>query len=352
MDSTFSAAGLIDAIERKDELVTGSWDAVETPVVALDLQGQVLLFNRACEELTGYGREGVWGRSAVDLFVAPEEAASVQATIERLLAGTPRAEQEISCVMKSGERRHVQWTGRSLQGAAGQTGAIVATGTDVTEWRRTEEERAARDKEIADLHEEVHKEIGQELHDTVVSNLAGLSMYASSLTEKFKQGALEASDLERLTRYLQDGAHQARQMAHRFSAVGVDRTRLAGALRALAEETEVQWEVPCSCEVQEEVELPADEVARHLYRIAQEAVANAVQHASPTQVEVRFRVEGDRLILEVADDGRGVPAEARAGVGMRSMRHRAERLGGELHIEPRPGGGTTVRCVAPRESSV
>ena len=91
---------------------------------------------------------------------------------------------------------------------------------------------------------------------------------------------------------------------------------------------------------------------REVLRVAQEALHNAVRHADARQVRVTVRADGDALILEVADDGIGFDpgdAELRSRhLGLTSMEERARRIGGELRIEPTPGGGATVRLRAPR----
>jgi signal transduction histidine kinase len=87
------------------------------------------------------------------------------------------------------------------------------------------------------------------------------------------------------------------------------------------------------------------------YRIAQEAVNNVVKHARARNCQVRLEIQNDALSIEIHDDGSGVPPNARSGVGLHSMRERAEELGGRLEIEFSPGGGTQVRAMLPFESS-
>jgi signal transduction histidine kinase len=83
------------------------------------------------------------------------------------------------------------------------------------------------------------------------------------------------------------------------------------------------------------------------YRIAAEAVANAVRHAGASTCTVTLGLSGDDLLVEISDDGRGVPADAVPGVGSASMRERAAELGGTLDVTTAPGGGTTVRARLP-----
>jgi signal transduction histidine kinase len=83
------------------------------------------------------------------------------------------------------------------------------------------------------------------------------------------------------------------------------------------------------------------------YRIATEAVANAVRHAAASSCRVALAVTGDDLLVEITDDGSGVPDDAVPGVGSTSMRERAAELGGSLDLTTAPGAGTTVRARLP-----
>lgn len=87
------------------------------------------------------------------------------------------------------------------------------------------------------------------------------------------------------------------------------------------------------------------------YRIAQEAVNNVVKHAGANHCQVRMQAQGNALLIEIHDDGRGFPSDARPGVGLHSMRERAEELGGRLEIKPSSGGATQVTAWLPIEAS-
>jgi len=87
----------------------------------------------------------------------------------------------------------------------------------------------------------------------------------------------------------------------------------------------------------------------HFYRIAQEAVQNALKHAAAAAIDIELRASKSDLLLSIVDDGRGLPADltARQGLGMKTMQFRAVAIGGSLVIETVLGGGTAVRCSAP-----
>ena len=105
----------------------------------------------------------------------------------------------------------------------------------------------------------------------------------------------------------------------------------------------------CECMTAGDVRVADPEVAQHLYRIAQEALSNAVRHAKASRIRVVFRGTDSEFTLQVEDDGAGLPVELPAsGMGLRTMRYRAQILEGELTVAPAPGGGTLVTCRVPR----
>jgi signal transduction histidine kinase len=121
----------------------------------------------------------------------------------------------------------------------------------------------------------------------------------------------------------------------------LDELGLSGAIEQLADRLTAGTDLLVDVEVAGPPALPAAvEVA--VYRVAQEALTNVVRHAGARQACVRIRVDGDELVLEVTDDGTGTPAPREGGVGLGSMRERAEELGGRLEVTGRPGAGTRV----------
>ena len=94
-------------------------------------------------------------------------------------------------------------------------------------------------------------------------------------------------------------------------------------------------------------------LALHLYRIAEEAVANAVKHAGATSITIGLAILAGRPVLEIKDDGKGIGRKVKnEGMGLRNMQYRANVIGGDLTLEEREGGGTCVRCTLPLRRSV
>ncbi|MGH7937162.1 MAG: sensor histidine kinase, partial [Bryobacteraceae bacterium] len=124
---------------------------------------------------------------------------------------------------------------------------------------------------------------------------------------------------------------------------------LTNALRDLAYRTSQGGKITCRFDCPKPVRILDDAIALNLFRIAQEAVTNALKHAKPTSIVISLKRSGRVLILTVTNNGKRAPAKRRSsGMGINIMQHRASVLGAELTVESRRSGGTSVICKLPR----
>jgi signal transduction histidine kinase len=130
----------------------------------------------------------------------------------------------------------------------------------------------------------------------------------------------------------------------------LDELGLAGALEQLVDRLTAGTDLLVDVEVAEALQ-PAAAVEVAAYRIAQEALTNVVRHSGAHRACVRLRADGGELALEVTDDGTGTPAPRDGGVGLASMRERAEELGGRVEVTGRPGAGTRVTARLPSDAA-
>jgi signal transduction histidine kinase len=128
--------------------------------------------------------------------------------------------------------------------------------------------------------------------------------------------------------------------------MGLEGEGLLSALRELAHTTGKRAGLEVTCECRTPVKACPSEIGTHLFRIAQEAVNNALKHARASRLGIALAVEGERVSLTVRDNGRGLPARlpAKRGMGLRIMQYRAAMIGGTLEIGRDPAGGTSVCC--------
>ncbi len=211
-------------------------------------------------------------------------------------------------------------------------------------------ERERLETEILEISEREQRRIGHDLHDGLCQHLTATAMAAQVVAQRLAaQSRPESANAAELVRLIEDGIAMTRDIAHGIAPLEMEAAGLVIALRALADSVARMFKV--ACRVDCDVPPPAVDgaAATHLYRIAQEAVNNALRHGKPGQIVLSLSGAGDRAALTIEDDGAGLPDDWQSsrGLGTRIMAHRANLLGGALSIEPNPTGGTWVRCSFP-----
>jgi signal transduction histidine kinase len=219
--------------------------------------------------------------------------------------------------------------------------------------KSTQLERDAVQREVLAIAAREQRQIGQELHDGVGQELTGLGLMAQSLAERLPEAAAEKRIALRLIAGLDGVYQQVREISRGLIPVPVEGGGLSAALDDLAARTTEASGIKVTAECQEWVQLLDHATATQLFRIAQEAVSNAVRHGRPRHIRLTLLTEPSGLRLQIADDGIGIQAGLHQGdgLGLRIMQYRAGQIGGVLHVGPALGGGTVVSCTLPRSNS-
>jgi signal transduction histidine kinase len=208
-------------------------------------------------------------------------------------------------------------------------------------------EIAAREElesRILTISEREQRRIGCDLHDVLCQHLAATALAAKVLEERSQGPAVvEAGNVVRM---IEEGMTIAREMARGLTVVLSGSDNLCVALEELAVKTREHFGVECLLRSGDAQFSLDDFRTIHLYRIAQEAISNAVRHGKAARLIVTLSRIGDRGILTVQDDGSGMPdqQEPSSGMGLRIMRHRARLLGGQLDIYEEAAKGVTISC--------
>jgi signal transduction histidine kinase len=145
---------------------------------------------------------------------------------------------------------------------------------------------------------------------------------------------------------LREAIAEVRSLSHGLAPVALVDDGLMTAFASLAEDTSRGGAVRCVFDCAEPVRVRDTEIADHLYRIAQEAVNNALKHAAPSEIRIALECRDHAVVLEVDDDGMGFDETAPPadGIGLRVMRYRARLIEGDLRIGSPPAGGTRISC--------
>lgn len=190
------------------------------------------------------------------------------------------------------------------------------------------------------------EQLGQELHDRLGPQLTAISMLAASLHDRLQsRSAAETELAAKLLDRIEQAKSEARAFAKGLLPVEYDAEGLMSALLELAEDTAETHGIACRLECDEPVPVEDTFTATRLYRIAKEAVHNAVKHGRPHEVVISL-TNDSVLRLQVRDDGCGISGTSKksGGNGIQIMRQRCALVGGTLEICPGPDGGTLVTC--------
>lgn len=213
-----------------------------------------------------------------------------------------------------------------------------------------QDEHKRLEREILAASERERQAIGADLHDGLGQQLTALELMCTALKEDAAENPEFAKRLAMMGRLLREAIAQTRFLARGLVPVGSEPDALQHGLAALAERTNELGRARCRFDCPETIGISDPIVAGHLYRIAQEAVNNAVKHARAKTITLRLAREDDAVVLEIADNGSGLTKSRTApstGLGLGIMQQRASAIGAELIVDSKRGEGVAIRCVLP-----
>lgn len=230
---------------------------------------------------------------------------------------------------------------------------VYAMARDITDRKQFE-------REILEIVDREKERLGRELHDGLCQTLAGISALSSTLSRKLARlgdpastadgadGQTAADAAAEITRLLNEAIGEARDMARGLGAVGLSEG-LETALETLALDVRHLFRASCTFACDRPLGRLDREAELHLFRIAQEAVNNAVTHGKAKRIEIRLGAKSGEGLLTVLDNGVGMPESLRPpdGTGLHNMAYRARLIGGRIEVRRRSRGGTTVLCAFP-----
>jgi signal transduction histidine kinase len=201
------------------------------------------------------------------------------------------------------------------------------------------------EREILEVTERERHSIGADLHDNLGQRLTALELMCATLKEDAAKQPALARGLDVMGKMLREAISQTRALARGLVPVGSDPDALQNGLTELIDHAGSTGRVKLRFECPTPVSVTDPFTAGHLYRIAQEAVNNAVKHAKAKEIVVRLFTREGRLVLEISDNGLGLAkGGSKRGIGLGVMRHRAGAIGAELTIESKRDEGVMVRC--------
>ena len=208
-------------------------------------------------------------------------------------------------------------------------------------------ERERLERELLELGERERSRIGRDLHDSLGQILTGAALAGQVLEEKLNARAQpEASDAAKVVNLIEDGISLSRTLAKGLHPIEMEPAGLMEALEDLARSSAELFKISCHFECESPVLVKDAAAAMHLYRIAQEAVTNAIKHGKAKSIVISLESLDEGTELQVRDDGCGLPdtPSRSAGMGLRIMAHRATMIGASFSSRRSEHGGTVISC--------
>lgn len=213
-------------------------------------------------------------------------------------------------------------------------------------------ERKTFQSRLLTIADDQQRHLGQQLHDDIGQELTGLALKAETLTENLADDGSRWSDFAaQLVGGLNRVQQKTRALSHGLIPMDIEAAILEAALEDLAEQATVPGSISCSFYRSGEGRISDNRIATQLFRIAQEALANALAHADASYIDIELSFPADEVLLTVRDDGKGLSGDSNRsdGMGLRIMYQRAALIGAVLTIETSHSGGTEVACRVPRK---
>ncbi len=377
-DDRNRAEALEDSEERFRLLVEGARDYA---MMMVDPSNTIIYWSAGAERVFGWTADEALGESG-ELIFTPEDRAREREEKEMEIARVNGVAPDRRWhLRKDGSRIWVDGVMRRLDDENGELRAFAKVARDATDQKTIEEAlRHARDemeqavldrtrdllatnteleqtmkqrqqleKELLEISEREKRRIGEDLHDMVCQELTATALLLKSKAKKIESESKVAAEiLEESAQTVNRNVGLTRDLARGLQPTDLKGPGLKQALRALADQACESSEIKCHFKAARGVRVTDDTVALHLYRVAQEALKNAVKHSGAKNILIHLDKSETNVCVSVQDDGKGFSVKRRSkGLGLHIMRYRANALGGELKIEKRRNGGMDVTCKIP-----
>ncbi|WP_146663119.1 PAS domain-containing protein [Anaerohalosphaera lusitana] len=371
-----------EAVMKRESHLRMVLDATSGGVWDRDLVLDQVYYGSNWASMLGYKPEEIVPHTRFwHSLVHPDDRADVMRAMNDHLSGKcDKYSAEFRIRTKTGEYKWVLSRGKVVErDSDGKPTRIVGTHTDISERKLAEQEiqkinaeleqrvqertrelsvtneqlckemaeRKMLEKEVLSISEREREWTGQELHDSLGQQLTGIAIMSKVLANKLKEkGIAESENADAISEMIKHSIEKTRAIAKGLHPIDIGNSGLCEAMRNLAANTASLFRVECSFSGDVEIEICDTAAAMNLYRIAQEAITNAIRHGHADNIDVTLDCNGENGNLRIVNDGApfSINTEKSKGMGLRLMKHRAEMIDGKLEICQRRGGGAIVTC--------
>lgn len=216
-------------------------------------------------------------------------------------------------------------------------------------------ERKLLQKEIINISEHEQSSIGQDLHDSLNQQLAGVAYLSRNLKESLEEQHIkESDDVEIIIENVHKSIQQANSIARGLTPVALENDGLISALQEYTKDIENVFHVKCTVQDQNSYLIQDSTINTNLYRITQEAVKNAIRHGAAKNIEITLNQQEQSIQLAIKDDGKGMDLQDthHNGMGIRGMKNRTTILDGSLEMQSNLDEGTQIFVTIPINRNV
>jgi len=354
-------------------------ESSEDAIVSLTTDGTITTWNRGAQRIWGYEAGDIVGRSVGRLLPA-SRAADVPGRLRQVLAGRG-VEFDTAGVSKSRRAIHVSVSLSALRDGEGRVFGASFIARDITARKRME-------REILQVIDEERRRARHELHERLAQRLSGSAMLCRALQRALTDAAAGgngyarflplARSAEQIEDELRAAVGQTTALAHGLMPVAPTPEGLMDSLRELARQTEIERKIACEFRCERSVRVSDAAMANQLYRVAQEAITNAVRHAKASSVVLELGLADGAILMTITDNGpaagspgdppgageavrtrpvsfggldRPVRRRGRTPTGVQVMAYRADSIGGTLTVRRAREGGTVVQITIPPKTT-
>lgn len=339
-----NSADALAASEAKADAILKS---TISGIITIDEHGTIESFNPAAERIFGYTADEVIGVNVSILMPQPfrrEHNTYIDHYLKTKEARIIGIGREVVGMRKNGETFPLELAVNDVK----LPNRRIFSGIVRDISGRRELERA-----LLSISEHERRNIGQELHDGLGQMLTGIGLLTDNLRFLLEnEGSKHTSTADKILKYIEEADTFARLLSRGLVPVQLENNGLATALFRLCEQMQKRLSVTCTFEALGDAPTFHHEDAIQLYRIAQEAMNNAIKHGKATQIHVVFAVGDNQARLRVQNNGVSFPEilPEKRGMGLDIMAYRAKLLSASLDIKVAPKGGTILTCTIPLNS--